>query len=102
MKLQPRTTYRNKSGDLVNIADLAQSDLIEGERIFWSIQGDWYSESGRFVYTRREPVKNPKPGVSPFDYITSLMPPVYGKTISHIEDTKEARNWWEGVKTERL
>lgn len=102
MKLKPRTTYRNKNGDLVNIAGLAQSHTIEGERIFWSIQGDWYSETGRFVYTRKIPVSDPKPGHSLFNYISSLMPPVYWKTISHIEDAKEAHDWWKGVKTERL
>ena len=101
IKLTNRTTYRNLRGDLVCIAGPTANAAVEGQKTFWSIQGDHYAEDGRFVAIRRLP--NPSPSQkereeSPYIYESYLAPATNLRTITAIEDTDEARAWWKNFK----
>lgn len=86
MKLQPRTTYRDRGGSEVHVAGLAKCDPIEGQVIYWSIGGDWYAEDGRMVYGATD--RN-------WTYRRFLLPADSERTIvSEAHDPQ----WWEGVK----
>jgi hypothetical protein len=92
MKLKPRTTYFNGHGRHVNIAGLAKCERIEGQRIFWSIQGDWYSEDGRRVSLRRKLDEGP--------YVFERILIKNGLlNIEKEDESKDARDWWIGIKT---
>lgn len=53
MQLQPKKTYKNKEGGTVHIVGLAKREKVEGKVVYWSIQGDHYTEDGRFIHCRR-------------------------------------------------
>lgn len=53
--------YRDGDGRHVRIMGHAKCELIDGERVWWSLQGNWYTDSGLFVFTRmvdREPLRS--------------------------------------------
>jgi len=96
MKLKPRTTYRNGNGDRVSIAGLARTAPVDSEPVFWSIQGDHYTESGKFVVTKRT---TPPARPEEYERVTNR------ESLRNIasEDTSpDAVSWWDGVKTEGL
>jgi hypothetical protein len=41
--------YKNGWGQEVKIMGLAKTEKLEEQTIYWSLQGDWYAEDGRFV-----------------------------------------------------
>ena len=86
LKLKPRTTYLNGDGDQVMIAGLAECEKIEGETIFYSIQGHWYSESGLFVVSYR-------------DGLRSLCDRGSRHNIVSEDTSPAAVEWWDGVDT---
>lgn len=49
MKIEIGTTYKNGWGNEREIRGLAKCEPIDGERVFWALSGDWYTESGRAV-----------------------------------------------------
>lgn len=83
--LKARTTYINGNGEKVHIGGLALYQ-VEGQDVFWSIQGDHYARDGRFVTGR--PDKS---------YKKSLVSVMSGKTIRREDDSAGAAKWWEGV-----
>lgn len=95
MKLKPRTTYINNLGRKVCIAGFTRRggygpeadkpQVCESQPLYWSIQGDHYSEDGRFVTLNR-------------DYEKMLLPADAGTSIKAEVTTKVARDWWKGVK----
>lgn len=88
MKLKPRTTYLNGDGQRVMIAGLAKCPPVEGETIFYSIQGNWYSETGLYVVTYRDGRRVLCDRESRYNLVR--------------EDTSpQAVSWWDGVTTER-
>lgn len=97
IKLTNRTTYRNQRGDLVCIAGPTNA-TVEGQKTFWSIQGDHYAEDGRFVACRKHPNPDPKQTECPYLYECYLAPFTNPRTITAIEDTDEARAWWKNVR----
>lgn len=93
MKLQPRTTYRDGDGKQVMIAGLARTDPVDGEEVYWSIGGDHYTESGRFVFGKVERGEDGKNAYKRYTLVE-----VRRNLVE--EDTSDAaRKWWEGVKT---
>ena len=99
IKLTNRTTYRNQRSDLVNISGPTIA-VVEGQKTFWSIQGDHYAEDGRFVACRKlpNPTESQKEREAwPFLYESYLAPFTSPRTITAIEDTDEARAWWKNV-----
>lgn len=90
MKLAPRTTYVNGYGDRVCIAGLAKRE-VEGKQCYWSIQGDHYTEDGRFVYTRRVGHGAEDFGIESFTLDSDM------RSIVREDASEEAKRWWDGV-----
>lgn len=68
-------------------------EVLEGENLWWSIQGDHYTESGRLVYGK---VDRGEDGKNAYKRYTLVE--VRRNLVE--EDTSDAaRKWWEGVKT---
>ena len=49
MKIEIGKTYLRGIGSHCTIVGLAKSPKINGQTIYWSRQGDWYGEDGRFL-----------------------------------------------------
>jgi len=108
LKLEARHTYLNGSGSRVNIAGLAKCPPIEGLKIFWSIQGNWYANDGRSCSLRRiTDLQDGKP-----KHLTEQMLPIGSRWYERVlrpagqhdnlvsEDASdEAKAWWVGVVT---
>lgn len=98
MKLKPRTTYLNNGGKRVNIAGLI-GEKHDGQPLFWSIQGDHYAEDGRRVSWAKQ---NPDAvAMSDMGLYRVLLPANARHSIKEEVTTREAREWWNGVETER-
>ena len=98
LRLKPRTTYRDRNGEQVHIAGLAHR-VVDGEPCYWSIQGDHYTEDGRFVHCCRVPGRSGS-------YINSLILEDFTleQSVRNLvveDDSEEAKRWWDGVVTER-
>lgn len=76
-----RTTYLNNKGNQVHIAGLAHRPEMEGLLVYWSIEGNHYTEDGRFVWG------------------DSLCPALSLHSIKEEDTSEEAKTWWEGVET---
>jgi len=93
LKLKPRTTYRDGNGKEVCIAGLAKRDF-EGKPVYWSIQGDHYTEEGLFVGCRRVPVDGSH--VTGFETESYTLQTWFKNLVS--EDTSDkAKEWWKDV-----
>lgn len=89
MKLTPRTTYRDRLNEPVHIAGPCGYD-VDGEPVFWSIQGNHYTESGRLVLHNfhKDPMGN---------YVDDKFTHQdYRENIVRLDHDPE---WWKGVKT---
>lgn len=53
MQVEIDKSYERNDGTFETIAGLANHPPIDGEKIYWSNRGNWYSESGRFVLCGR-------------------------------------------------
>lgn len=91
LKLKARTTYKNADGRQVMIAGLT-GETVNGLPVWWSIQGDHYTEDGRFVRSRRD---WSKPGELVLLRFTTED---YNRNLASEDDSPAARNWWEGVE----
>ena len=97
IKLQPRTTYTNGWGRTVNIAG-PTGETIEGQPVFWSIQGDHYAQDGRFVNTSRlDNRAGDDPGLICMKRY--LLGAHFRSNIASEDTSKAARDWWIGVDT---
>jgi hypothetical protein len=93
MQLKGRTTYLNGWGRPVCIAGHAKR-VVDGQQCWWSIQGDHYTDAGRFVYCRLvtrevdgEPVKVYESFTNEFDV----------KNIEKEDTSEAAARWWDNV-----
>lgn len=98
MKLKPRTTYENNRGVYVSIAGLT-GVTHKGQRLYWSIQGDHYSEDGRRVSWAKGNVD--AIALEDMNLHRVLLPATAGDSIKREVTTREAREWWNGVITEK-
>lgn len=48
-KLEIGKTYIDGWGHRRTVSGLAKTDMIHGESVYWTNQGDWYTESGKKV-----------------------------------------------------
>lgn len=94
MKLKPRTTYLDGDGYRIAIAGMTRREKVDGQDCFWSISGNHYTEEGRFIHSRR--VKGQGELV-----LESYTLPDYRRNLVSEDTSKEAKDWWIGVKTER-
>lgn len=93
MILKPRTTYLSNDGTAVHIYGLAKVPDLDGQRIWWSIQGDHYAEDGRRVGARTlsgPSVLRPK-------YEKILYAADNWRSIREEDTSEEAKRWWDGV-----
>ncbi len=94
IKLSPRTSWVNGRGENVNIAGYAKRDPVDGQDIFWSIQGDHYTEDGRFVSMRRTG-RTDESGWAIYE--TVLLDYGKGSSIAAQRTDKESVEWWIDV-----
>lgn len=98
MKLKPRTTYINNHGQRVCIAGLTGARHAD-QPLFWSIQGNHYSQDGRFVsWSRRNPYAAE---MKDMGLRQVLLPASAGSSLKEEVTTPAARRWWHSVVTER-
>jgi hypothetical protein len=95
MQLKERTTYLDGRGNRVNIAGHARREKVNGQNVWWSIQGDHYTDDGQFVCLRR--VKGTAEREMQYESFT---------TDSNVRnlvqecDSPSDRAWWVGVVTD--
>lgn len=90
--LKPKTTYKDRDGGTVSIAGLCKYE-VEGEEVFWSIQGNHYTASGLFVCLRRKP-GSAREAMDTERYTS----PTNGRNIASEDMTEAHRKWWDGVE----
>lgn len=95
MKLKARTTYLNGNGDRVCIAGHAKRE-VNGQQCWWSIQGDHYTDDGRFVFSRR--VVQHKDGKR-FEALEAFTHDDNHCNLKEEDTSEAAKRWWDGVKT---
>lgn len=91
LKLQARTTYTDGRGRRVNIAGMTFT-TVGGEPVYWSIGGDHYTESGRFVHSRRKPDTDSNSLI--IEYYTTAES---ARNLVAEDTSEDARKWWIGV-----
>ncbi len=55
MTLRPDSYWQGRSGAPVRIEGLAKSEPIDGQPVYWTSNGNWYAEDGRYVGCRELP-----------------------------------------------
>lgn len=85
IQLKNRTTYRDARGNPVHIAGPARRGKVDGEEVFWSIEGDHYTASGRFVLTDRKTF-------AAYTQESSI------RNIASEDTSPEAAAWWNLVE----
>jgi hypothetical protein len=53
MRLKIGGTYRDGWGSVREVMGLAKCGPVGGETVYWTLQGDWYTESGRKCFGER-------------------------------------------------
>ena len=94
MKLKPRTTYHDRNGHAVHIAGLTDRTL-DGKPIYWSIQGNHYTEDGRFVFAKQG--RRDLEDLPTLEYYTAET----SQNIAEEDPSEEGKRWWDNVKTQR-
>lgn len=93
LQLKPRTTYVSNDGKAVHIYGRARVPDLDGQRIWWSIQGDHYAEDGRRVGTR----ELTGPSALRPKYEKVLYAADNWRSIREEDTSEEAKRWWDGL-----
>lgn len=97
--LKERTTYLDGRGRRVHIVGCT-GRLLDGLRIFWSIQGDHYTENGQMV--TGQVVYGNSYVVGPFGYRQFLLSLNSARALRSEDTRPDAVAWWAGLRVKPI